>query len=65
MMPATCLVNTALLPFVSGFRNYAGKHLNIASTNKKTHHIDLPGGDATFSSFPKIMDNIDIVENLA
>lgn len=27
LMPSTCLINSCLLPFVSGFREYTGKQL--------------------------------------
>jgi hypothetical protein len=27
LMPSTCVINSAILPFVSGFRDYTGKQL--------------------------------------
>jgi len=62
-MPSTCVVNQILLPFVSGFRNYAARMLLYSGTQEKP--IQAPCGDVTISCFPKIMDNIDIVEQLA
>jgi len=35
MMPSTCVVNQILLPFVSGFRNYAAKMLLYSGTQTK------------------------------
>jgi hypothetical protein len=70
LMPSTCFVNTILLPFVSGFRNTVYEQLcRIDGRNKldeeKICKVTVPTNDIVFSSFPKIMDNIDIVERLA
>lgn len=51
------------MPFVAGFRNYAGKILLTSSTVGKP--LKAPGGDVTISCFYKIMNNIDILEQLA
>jgi hypothetical protein len=58
LLPTTYLVNRPLLAFVSGFRNAAGAIL------LKQTQIRKPDGDCMMSCFPKIMDNIDIIENL-
>lgn len=61
LMPSTCFVHQSLIYFVSGFMNYKAdkllKELNAGSFKK-------PGGDVVLSSFPKIYDNPDIVEEL-
>lgn len=73
LMPSTCFVNTILLPFVTGFRNTVykqlcdndGKNKNDKDKGIKLPKVEVPTNDIIFSSFPKIMDNIDIVERLA
>lgn len=59
LLPSTCFVNNKLLTFVSGFRNYAAEALQGQNQERK------PDGDITISCFPKIMDNIDIIEEFA
>jgi hypothetical protein len=58
LLPSTFVVNRPLLAFVSGFRNAAGSIL------LKQTQIRKPDGDCMMSCFPKIMDNIDVLENL-
>ena len=60
-MPSTCLVQKNLLHFVSGYRNYAGQQL-LKQTNLGNYK--QPAGSVTLSCFPKIIDNIDILETL-
>ena len=60
-LPSTCIIQKKLLLFVSGYRNYAGSSLlkdNTLGIFKK------PGGSVALSCFPKIIDNIDILEQL-
>lgn len=60
-LPSTCLVQKKLVMFISGYRNYAGQSLmkeSMLGSYKK------PGGSIVFSSFPKLVDNIDILEVL-
>ena len=51
-----------MLLFVSAYRNYAGKQLlkqgNLGGQFKQ------PGGSVVLSCFPKIIDNIDILETV-
>ena len=60
-MPSTCLVQKKLLLFISGYRNYAGQQLLKATT---LGNFKKPGGSVAMSCFPKIIDNIDILEQL-
>ena len=60
-LPSTCLVQKKLLLFISGYRNYAGHTLLKAST---LGNFKKPGGSVAMSCFPKIIDNIDILEQL-
>ena len=46
--------------FVSGYRNYAGDSL----TKSQMGSYKQPGGSVVFSCFPKLIDNIDILEVL-
>ena len=62
MMPSTCLVHQTLLTFVSGFMNYKAEKLLNES---KASGFRKPSGDVVISSFPKIYDCPDIVEELA
>ena len=61
-LPSTCLVQKKMLLFVSAYRNYAGKQLlkqgNLGGQFKQ------PGGSVVLSCFPKIIDNIDILETV-
>jgi len=59
LMPSTCVLNSCILPFVSGFRNHTGKQLLKINQNRK------PGGDVAMAMFPKLFDNIDILEEVA
>jgi len=61
MLPSTCLINKRLLYFVSGFRNYLGDKLLKQS---EMGLFTKPEGDIVISSFPKILDNPDICEQL-
>ena len=60
-LPSTCLIQKKLLLFVSGYRNYAGKTLLKEST---LGNFKQPGGSVVLSCFPKLVDNIDILEIL-
>jgi len=60
LMPSTIVVNNKLLSFISGFRNYACDFLG-----KQLSQERRPDGDITISTFPKIMDSIDILEEFA
>ena len=60
-MPSTCLVQQPLLLFASGFMNYkADKLLKELTSGKFTK----PSGDVVMSSFSKVYDNPDIIEEL-
>lgn len=58
-LPSTCLIQKKLLLFVSGYRNYAGQTLLKDSA---LGNFKQPGGNIVLSCFPKIIDNIDILE---
>jgi hypothetical protein len=58
-LPSTCLIQKRILLFVSGYRNYAGQTLLKEST---LGNFKQPGGNVVLSCFPKIVDNIDILE---
>ena len=60
-LPSTCLIQKKLLLFVSGYRNYAGQTLLKESS---LGQFKQPGGSIVLSSFPKLVDNIDILEVL-
>lgn len=60
-LPSTCLIQKKALLFVSGYRNYAGQSLLKEST---LGNFKQPGGSVVLSSFPKLVDNIDILEVL-
>ena len=60
-LPSTCLLQKKLLLFVSGYRNYAGQTLLKEST---MGNFKQPGGSVVLSCFPKLVDNIDILEVL-
>ena len=61
VMPSTCLVQLPLLLFASGFMNYkADKLLKEMTAGKFTK----PSGDVVISSFSKVYDNPDIMEEL-
>ena len=60
-LPSTCLIQKKLLLFVSGYRNYAGQSLLKENT---LGNFKKPGGSVALSCFPKIIDNIDILEQL-
>ena len=60
-LPSTCLIQKKILLFVSAYRNYAGKSLLKEST---LGNFKQPGGSVTLSTFPKLIDNIDILEVL-
>ena len=60
-LPSTCLIQKKLLLFVSAYRNYAGKQLLKEST---LGNFKQPAGSVTLSTFPKLIDNIDILEIL-
>jgi hypothetical protein len=62
MMPSTCLVHKKLLHFVSGFRNYTAEKLQKQSIQGVTKK---PAGSVTISTFPKILDNPDVLEIFA
>ena len=61
-LPSTCLIQKRILLFVSGYRNYAGQSLLKESS---LGNFKQPGGNACLASFPKIIDNIDILETVA
>ena len=60
-LPSTCMIQKKLLLFISGYRNYAGQSLLKDNT---LGHFKKPGGSVALSCFPKIIDNIDILEQL-
>lgn len=60
-LPSTCIVQKKLLMFISGYRNYAGQSL-LKESN--LGNFKKPGGSVALSCFPKIIDNIDILEQL-
>ena len=57
------MIQKKILLFVSGYRNYAGQML-LHNTLDTLTGMKKPGGNAVLSSFPKIVDNIDILEKL-
>ena len=61
MMPSTCLVHKALLYFASGFMNYKAERLLREAGSGAFRQ---PPGDVVISSFPRIYDCPDIVEEL-
>lgn len=61
LLPSTCLVPQALLYFVSGFMNYKARALLRESSSGPPRR---PPGDVVLSSFPKIFDCPDILEEL-
>jgi hypothetical protein len=60
-MPSTCFVHSNLLFFVSGFMNYKAQRLLKEMESGK---FSKPSGDVVITSFPRIYDNPDIVEEL-
>lgn len=59
-MPSVCVVQRKLITLISGYRNYA------ASLLVKTigANIKQPEGDPVISSFPKIIDCVDILDQI-
>jgi hypothetical protein len=62
LMPSTCLVHSHFLYFVSGFMNYKSRHL-LKSTIQSS--FKQPDGDVVISTFPRVYDSPDILEELA
>lgn len=61
LMPSTCLVPQPLLYFVSGFMNYKAE---VLLREAQSGPPRKPNGDVIISSFPKIFDCPDILEEL-
>ena len=61
-LPSTCLIQKRILLFVSGYRNYAGQ---ILLKESALGNFKQPGGNIVMCCFPKIIDNIDILESFA
>ena len=61
-MPSTCLFQKGMLSFLFGYRNYLGKELLRDIANGEP--MSIPDNDPVFVTFPKILDNIDINEDV-
>jgi len=59
LLPTTCFIQKRLLYFVSGFRNYIGEKLIRESSSFRQ-----PEGDVIISTFPRLLDNPDICEQI-
>lgn len=61
VMPSTCFVHASLLTFASGFMNYKAMRILSEPQGK----FQKPQGDVVLSSIASVLDNPDIMEELA
>ena len=59
-MPDICLFNKRMIIFLVGFRNYLGEE-KFSDTNSG-ESVALPNSNLILVTFPKIMDNPDVLE---
>ena len=60
-MPSTCFVHASLLTFLSGFMNYKAMRILSEPQGK----FQKPQGDAILCSIATVLDNPDIMQELA